>query len=187
MRWRAVPFFAARLLFILAVAAVPAQAQALPTPARIVSEVLSRPETRLDYLEAALAFDRLIDVHSDSAASRAMVARLTDAARQMAGPHPNDAYKLAAVRQAIYVSGAWNYDRPFSYDLDDPLGLHVESKMLSTYVRSRKGNCVSMPILFMIVADRIGLNVRLAAAPRHLFVRYPHPAGGGHTPPAPRS
>lgn len=122
-----------------------------------------------------------------------MAARLVDASRQMAGPKPTDAYKLAAVRQAIYVSGAWNYNRPFTYDLADPLGQKVRSKMLSTYVRTRKGNCVSMPVLFLIVADRIGLKVRLAAAPLHLFVRYTDPGGvdhnleatsGGHEAPA---
>lgn len=52
--------------------------------------------------------------------------------------------------------------------------------MLSTYIRTRKGNCVSMPVLFLIVADRIGLKVRLAAAPLHLFVRYIDPAGVSH-------
>ena len=57
------------------------------------------------------------------------------------------------------------YNRPFTYDLKDPLGQQVRSKMLSTYVRTRKGNCVSMPVLFLIVADRLGLKVRLAAAP----------------------
>jgi regulator of sirC expression with transglutaminase-like and TPR domain len=180
MRWPAHTFFAALPVFILAFSAVPATAQTPPAPARIVREVLSRPETRVDYLEATISFDRLIDAHSDVAASRALVVRLTDAARQMAGPRPTDAYKLAAVRQAIYVAGAWNYGRPFSYDLDDPLGLHVQSKMLSTYVRTRKGNCVSMPTLFLIVADRIGLKVRLAAAPLHLFVRYTDAAGAEH-------
>lgn len=109
-----------------------------------------------------------------------MMARLTDAARQMAGPAPTDRYKIAAVRQAIYVSGVWNYNRPFTYDLADPLGQRVRSKMLSTYVRTRKGNCVSMPILFLIVADKVGLKVRLAAAPLHLFVRYTDPAGVEH-------
>jgi regulator of sirC expression with transglutaminase-like and TPR domain len=180
MRWPAATLFAALPLLILAFSGVPATAQTLSSPARIVRQVLGRPDSRLDYLEAAITFDRLMDTHSDVAATRAMVARLTDAARQMAGPRPNDTYKLAAVRQAIYVSGAWNYDRPFSYDLNDPLGVHVESKMLSTYVRTRKGNCVSMPTLFLIVSDRIGLNVRLAAAPLHLFVRYTDPAGAEH-------
>jgi hypothetical protein len=98
----------------------------------------------------------------------------------MAGPKPSDRYKLAAVRKAIYAAGVWNYNRPFSYDLADPLGQKVKSKMLSTYVRTRKGNCVSMPVLFLIVADRMGLKVRLAAAPLHLFVRYTDPAGVDH-------
>ncbi|CAN5244587.1 hypothetical protein BH10PSE14_BH10PSE14_11710 [soil metagenome] len=98
----------------------------------------------------------------------------------MAGPKPNDSYKLSATRQAIYVAGAWNYNRAFSYDLDDPLGQHIKNRLLSTYVQTRKGNCVSMPTLFLIVADRIGLNVHLATAPLHLFIRYTDPNGVDH-------
>lgn len=142
--------------------------------------MLSRPESRLDYLEVATAFDRLIDKSSNLAATHATVAGLVDAARQMAGPKLTDAYKLAAVRKAIYGAGPWNHDRAFSYDLTDPLGTKVKSKMLSTYVKSRKGNCVSMPVLFLIVADRMGLKVHLAAAPLHLFVRYTDPSGVDH-------
>jgi regulator of sirC expression with transglutaminase-like and TPR domain len=156
------------------------QALAQSPPAETVRDMLSRPEARLGYLDAAIAFDRLIDKDSNTPATKTMVARLVDAARQMAGPKPSDTYKLAAVRQAIYVAGAWNYDRPFRYDLDDPLGTNVRNKMLSTYVRTRKGNCVSMPALFLIVADGVGLKVGLAAAPLHQFVRYTDPAGGEH-------
>jgi regulator of sirC expression with transglutaminase-like and TPR domain len=165
---------------LLVFGAASATAQPRPTPADTVREILSRPEARLDYLEAAITFDRLMDKASDSAATRTIVARLVDAARQMAGPRPSDAYKLAAVRKAIYASGAWNHDRAFRYDLDDPLGTRIGSRAISNYVRTRKGNCVSMPILFMTVADRIGLKVGLAAAPLHLFVRYTDPAGRDH-------
>lgn len=169
----------ALLIFLSIVTTAPA-AQAEDVPAEAVRAVLSQPESKLDYLDPAVMFDRLIDENSDVLATRALVARLVDASRQMAGPKPTDAYKLAAVRQAIYVSGAWNYNRPFTYDLADPLGQQVRSKMLSTYVRTRKGNCVSMPVLFLIVADRVGLKVRLAAAPLHLFVRYTDAAGVEH-------
>ena len=172
--------FGALLLLVLTLGATPATAQTKPAPAYTVREVLSRAEARLDYLEAATTFDRLMDKASDTAATRAPVARLVDATRQMAGPRPSDAYKLAAVRKAIYDAGAWNHDRAFSYDLNDPFGAQVKSKMLSAYVRTRKGNCVSMPVLFLIVADRLGLKVRLAAAPLHLFVRYTDPSGADH-------
>jgi regulator of sirC expression with transglutaminase-like and TPR domain len=169
------------------------EAHAASASAERVRGVLSLPESRLDFLDAATAFDQVIDKDSDPSTARTTVTRLADAARQMAGPEPSDAYKLAAVRKAIYGTGPWNYNRPFTYDLQDPLGQQVRSKMLSTYVRTRKGNCVSMPVLFLIVADKIGLKVRLAAAPLHLFVRYTDPAGvdhnleatsGGHEAPA---
>ncbi len=109
-----------------------------------------------------------------------MIDRLVDAARQMAGPNPTDAYKLSAIRKAIYVAGAWNYNRAFEYDRADPFGKVLTNRLLSTYIRTRKGNCVSMPILFLIVADRMGLNVHLATAPLHLFVRYTDPQGVDH-------
>jgi regulator of sirC expression with transglutaminase-like and TPR domain len=170
----------AAAILLISVTATASGARARPIANEAVAGVLRQPESKLDFLEAAVTFDQVIDQSSDISATRATVARLADAARQMAGPEPTDAYKLAAVRQAIYVSGAWNYNRPFTYDLADPLGEKVKSKMLSTYVRTRKGNCVSMPVLFLIVADRIGLKVRLAAAPLHLFVRYTDPAAVDH-------
>lgn len=172
--------FAAALLASLASVPITAEAKTSSLEVQTVKAVLSQPESNLDFLAAATAFDRAIDKGSDTSAARATVARLVDAARQMAGPKPSDTYKLAAVRKAIYASGAWNYNRPFTYDLKDPFGQQVRSKMLSTYVRTRKGNCVSMPVLFLIVADRMGLKVRLAAAPLHLFVRYTDPAGVDH-------
>lgn len=171
-----------RLLLVGALAGVtvPAIAQTNLTATATVKAILDRPVARLDYLEAAITFDRLIDKDSNIAATNAAVARLVDAARQMAGPKPTDSYKLSATRQAIYVAGAWNYNRAFRYDLDDPLGQHIKNRLLSTYIQTRKGNCVSMPTLFLIVADRIGLNVHLATAPLHLFIRYTDPSGVDH-------
>jgi regulator of sirC expression with transglutaminase-like and TPR domain len=178
---RAHIIFAVGLLLLgLAPTVNSAEAKSTSTAAAVVHTVLSQPESRLDFLEAAMTFDRVIDKAGTNSSAPATVARLVDAARQMAGPEPTDAYKLAAVRKAIYGTGGWNYNRPFTYDLADPLGQQVSSKMLSTYIRTRKGNCVSMPVLFLIVADRIGLKVRLAAAPLHLFVRYTDSAGVDH-------
>ena len=157
-----------------------ANANAAPSPSAVVRGLLNRPEAQQDYATAAIAFGKLIDPNTDAAIDKAMIDRLVDASRQMAGPNPNDSYKLSATRQAIYVAGLWNYNRAFSYDLANPFGQNPKDRLLSTYIRTRKGNCVSMPILFLIVADRIGLNVHLAAAPLHLLVRYTDPQGVDH-------
>src|SRR6185295_18483907 len=82
--------------------------------------------------------------------------------------------------RAIYEVGAWNYGRAFGYDHADPFGRILANRLLFTYLRTRQGNCISMPTLFLIVADRMGLNVHLATAPLHMFVRYTDPQGADH-------
>lgn len=130
-----------------------------------------------DYLQTKLAIDALVDPSINSTATSQTIARMTGSARELAGPDADNARKLASVRTVIYQAGAWNDNRPFSYDQADPYGRNIRNKLLATYLNTRRGNCVSMPILFLILANALGVNVALAAAPLHVFVRYTD-AGG---------
>lgn len=141
-------------------------------PGAAVREVLAAPEGRLDYLRAKLTFDRLIDPTVNVKAVKSQIERMVGAARQLGGRDASDVYRLAAVRNVIYEAGAWNDQRPFSYDHNDPYGQNIRNKLLSSYLETRLGNCVSMPTLFLILADRLEVNVALSVAPLHVFVRY---------------
>lgn len=147
------------------------------TPAAAVRKVLAVPEGRLDYLRAKLTLDRLIDPSINTRAVNSEIARMVSAARELGGRGASDIYRLAAVRNVIYEAGMWNDQRPFSYDHNDPYGQNIRNKLLSTYLDTRRGNCVSMPTLFLILADRLNLEVALSVAPLHVFVRY-HPVDG---------
>jgi len=152
----------------------PIEAETSAPISRSVAGILEGAE-RTSFLEAKVALDAPIGGTFRLPDPR--LERLADAVRQMAGPSPTDRYKLAAIRRTIYESGPWNDNRPFRYDQADPLGRNVRNKLLSTYFRTRLGNCVSMPILFLILAERAGLNVGLSTVPLHVFVRYIDPAG----------
>lgn len=147
-----------------------------------VSNIVNNVETVINrfssssYLQTKLALDDLISP-TPAAVSRE-IEIFADAVRQMAGPSPTVPYKIAAIRKVIYEGGPWNGNRPFGYDQADPFGLKVENKLLSTYMATRRGNCVSMPTLFMILAERIGLDASFALAPLHVFVRVNHPERG---------
>jgi len=56
--------------------------------------------------------------------------------------------------------------------LADPNSLSI-SKLLET----KRGTCVSLVILYLAIAERVGLDVHAAATPIHLFVRYEDPEG----------
>ncbi len=146
-------------------------------PATIIASILNASDSQLDYLRAKLAFDKLIDDAIGLESISASIGRMAAFAAEMAGSDADDARKLAAVRTLIYRAGPWNQNRPFAYDLADPYGQSLRSKLLSTYLSTRLGNCVSMPILFLILADRLGVNVALSTAPLHVFVRFVDAAG----------
>ena len=80
--------------------------------------------------------------------------------------------QLMILGSTIYEPGEWNDNKPFSYDLDDPFGKDTQNKLISTYLGTRKGNCVSMPILLVILGQKIGLNMTLAVAPNHMLAKF---------------
>jgi regulator of sirC expression with transglutaminase-like and TPR domain len=144
----------------------------------LVRAILARPDEELDYARAKLALDRIIDPALDADRVLAAIDRLAEAASRLAGAGASSGARLAALRRQIYERGPWNDYHPCDYDHSDPDGTHIPNKLLHVYLRRRLGNCVSMPILFLILARRLGLDMALASAPLHIFLRYRSPEGG---------
>lgn len=167
------PSFPVLGLAILFVAASPTSAAIQAKPAGSIA--VTRALKSADFLTAKIALDRLVDPSINPASVEKQVARLADEARKIAGPRASEGAKIDAVRKVIYQAGPWNDFRPFSYDQADPFGQDIRNKLLSTYLRTRRGNCISMPALFLIVGRRIGLNLTLTTAPLHVLVRYTRP------------
>jgi regulator of sirC expression with transglutaminase-like and TPR domain len=128
-----------------------------------------------DFGRAKVALDRIIDPTIDAAPIESQINRLVDAAQRIAGERASDGARIDAVRKVLYEAGPWNDDRPFTYDQSDPLGQNLRTRLLSSYLTTRRGNCVTMPTLFMIVGRRMGLNLTLTTAPLHVLVRYTRP------------
>jgi hypothetical protein len=59
-----------------------------------------------------------------------------------------------------------------------PAAATIAAKLLFHYLRTRLGNCVSMPVLFLILADRLGVDIGLGMAPMHFFLRFRDGNGG---------
>ena len=152
----------------------PRQAEIVQT----VTALLSAPDEEIDFARAKLTIDALVDPGIDVDARLAQIDEMVRRIQAMIPPNATGVQKLEAVRAFIYDSGTWNGHRPFQYDMDDPLGTKLPNKLLANYLESRRGNCVTMPFLFIILADRLGLNVSASTAPLHVFVKYHDEATG---------
>ena len=142
--------------------------------------MLKSPDDRIDLANAKLMIDQMIDPTIDLAAATKQLDAMASALKSRLPSGASSAQKLDALRTFLYEPGAWNEHRPFRYDLDDPFGRIIKNKLLPTYVATRKGNCVSMPFLFIILGQKIGLDVTAATAPEHIFVKYRDEEGALH-------
>src|SRR3546814_15974134 len=87
-------------------------------------------------MTAKLTFDRIIKPSVDDSAITAQIAALASEASAIAGASASDVDKLKAVRQVLSDPGSWNGNRPFTYDHEDPLGLHVHNTLLAKIGRA---------------------------------------------------
>lgn len=137
---------------------------------RVLEQLANTPDG-VDYAKVQTAIERAVNPAFDAVAFNAELDRWANMvrARVTKGAPPTDV--MTALGQVIYLPGPWNDSRPFSYDLDDPLGAVFRNKLVSTYLRTHKGNCVSMPTLLVILGQKLGLDMTLSQAPQHEFAR----------------
>jgi regulator of sirC expression with transglutaminase-like and TPR domain len=57
------------------------------------------------------------------------------------------------------------------------LGTNISNKLLPTYLKSRKGNCVTMPFLFILLGQKLGIELTATSAPKHILVKWKNEAG----------
>jgi len=137
-----------------------------------VGEILQSPEADIDLAKAKVTIDRLIDPSIDAAATLAQLDGMAKGLKAVLPAGVSKRLTMDALRYHLYKASPWNDNRPFQYDLDDPFGANVRNKLLSTYLATRKGNCVSMPLLFIILGQKLGIDVTASTAPNHVFVKY---------------
>jgi len=166
------------LVFMTAWPAVAAEA-----PDILVRSILNAPIDEMSFARAKLAVDEFADSAVDEAATLAELDAMAAIVNKMLSTLPpteavTDMEKMKALRAFIYEPGWWNGDKPFQYDLVDPFGQQPGAQRLTHYLSSKKGNCVSMPVLFLALGEKLGLKLTLSTAPLHLFVKFTDRATG---------
>lgn len=147
-----------------------------PVPA--IRAVLALLDDQIDFATAELTFNKLADPSIDVNLWPHKIATMERAVEALAGPDASEWDKIGAVRKYIYEIGPWNGYQPYAYDLKDPDGRVLTDKLLPTYITTRRGNCISMPFLFLILADHMGVPITASEAPDHVFLKVTDQATG---------
>lgn len=145
-----------------------------------VEAIFAKHKNNLNFAAVKTETDFLVDPSISVARQLAQIDQMVFAIEKMLPPNADEWQKIETIRKYIYEAGLWNSYKAFSYDHDDPLGQDPSNRLLANYIKGRKGNCVTMPFLFIILGQRLGLDMKPALAPIHVFVKFTDAQGQTH-------
>ena len=140
--------------------------------AQQIKAIVEQPESSLDFAKSKLEIDKIIDPSINVNENLKKLDAMVMAINSMLLPGSSSNDKMQALRKYLYEPGAWNNYQPYQYDFSDPMGTKVVNKLLPTYLTTRKGNCISMPFMFIVLGQRLGIDVTASTAPSHVLVKY---------------
>ncbi len=137
-----------------------------------VQHWLSLPNEKIDFAKIKIDIDKLADPSLDADKTLKSMDTMVAEVSSLFRPDAKSMEKYLALKKYLYEKGPWNNNHAFQYDFDDPMGYKISNKILANYLKSRKGNCVSMPILFLALGQKLGLDLSLSTAPAHVLVKF---------------
>jgi len=80
--------------------------------------------------------------------------------------------RVRALNTYLYKKGRWNDSISFGYD-DDDLGVtKLSNKFINGYIATKKGSCITLPMMYVILGERLGYPIFVSRLPYHFFIRY---------------
>lgn len=151
-----------------------------------IEQLAALPENKIDIGIAALTLAREIYPDLDVRSYSAKIDRMVEKVRSFTRGSTDPEYRVRALNTYLYKEEGIQYDR---FDTNAEL---LQNRYLNGILDTKTGSCVTMPLLYLAVAQRLGYPVYPVAAPQHLFLRYVDPrlkmqnieatSGGGYSP-----
>jgi len=135
-----------------------------------VRRFLNIPEEKIDVGAAALVFAK--EIYPDLALHvySARLDALAERVHRLAGSSREPDRRIRSLNTVLLLQEKFQGTR----DLNS--ARRSERYYINRVLDTREGNCVSMPFLYIAVAQRLGWPISLVHVPDHAFVRYVDPA-----------
>jgi len=133
-----------------------------------IETLLKRPDLEIDIATVQFTIDKLIDPSVDINENQKEIDRIVSKLHLLAdGKQPG----LDEIKHYLYKQGPWNDFESYRYNHETAFSYTAQSASLSRYLATKRGDCVSMPLLVYILGRRLGWYFSMSSAPDHTFVR----------------
>ncbi len=84
----------------------------------------------------------------------------------------NPLVRIGVMNQYLYKPGWWNDSVTFTYNLNDLEADSTRDQFLNGYIASKLGSCVTMSMLHLVLAERLGWPIKPVRSAKHFYCRY---------------
>jgi regulator of sirC expression with transglutaminase-like and TPR domain len=133
-----------------------------------IENLLKLPENKLDVVVAKLAIDNIMEPSIDI---KTYLTKRNELVKTIKAYSSGQQINLEEINNFLYKAGKWNNFQPYSLDFDDLAGVTTKNYLLSNYMDTKKGNALSMSVLYYSLCEKFKIDVYYAYAPRHLFIK----------------
>ena len=136
--------------------------------ATTLEEVLALPDDEIDLATAVMILYGEWDPSFDATGSLEEIERMVVDLRARISPEDSPERIISLLSQYIFKEEAYS-----CLDPADPLYMKtMEGSALPRVMAKKKGDCLGLSLLHLVLAERLGLPLHGVAVARHFFVRY---------------
>jgi len=137
-----------------------------------IEEILKLPEKEIDVGIASLVLAKEFYPDMDIDFFLHSFDSLTNRFNKFFGQHTDPDQRIRALNTFLYKPGVWNKGRIFSYDNADLEAKALNNRFIKGYIATKKGSCITMPLLYVILGERLNWPIYPVLTPKHFFLRY---------------
>jgi hypothetical protein len=141
------------------------------TKLKSIQRIIELEEKKIDVIESKLKLEQIssenINIESILKKIEEMVQKIIILSDGRPQPYHIDTF--------LNKKGSWNDYLTYSYDHQN-----AENGSLHKYIETKKGNCVSMPLLFYAIAKRLNFDVYITRGPGHSLIKLKDSEGNFH-------
>ncbi len=138
---------------------------------RAAIELAHKSEKELTYLEVVLAACKIYEPGLDTAKIENMLQGLAQKAQESAAKESNPYRKIQALNKVVYQDAGMRADQEAGKSLVSGEG-SLQASLLHRVLERRKGICLGLVTVYMVVAEKAGLPIFSVHSPCHIFCRY---------------
>jgi len=135
-----------------------------------INRLCNLPEDKIDIAIVSLTLAKELYPDLDIENYSAKVDEMVQGAKTLTKGSTDPDYRVRALNTYLFKR------RGIEYDLSDPNVQKAENRHLNGIFDTKKGSCITMPLLYLAVAQRLGYPVYPVALPWHVILRYVDPA-----------